>query len=89
MSEVVVVPMGDRVCLTKAEAVAMVPQSDWIRVLSNAGNVFFDAQWERSAVLDAIERRVPEVAGPTATADGFGLVVWESGIPFFVETGVR
>ena len=67
----------------------MVPRSDWIRVLTNVGNVFFDAQWERSAVLDAIERCVPEASGPIATADGYGLVVWKRGIPFFVETGVR
>lgn len=83
----ITVPMGERYCVTRESAIAMLPADEEILVTSNAENVFFNATWARADVIDAINHCTPELSGPIATADGFGLVIWHCGFAFFVFTG--
>lgn len=80
------VPGSDRVCLSKEDAIAMIAPGESVHVVSNVGNIFIGADWLRTDVIAQIYECVPELAGPIATADGYGLVIYVHGAPYFVKT---
>ncbi|MBK8188838.1 MAG: hypothetical protein IPK79_00125 [Vampirovibrionales bacterium] len=80
------VPGGDRVCLSKEDAIAMIAPGESVHVVSNVGNIFIGADWLRADVIAQIYECVPEEAGPIATAEGYGLVIYVDGAPYFVKT---
>lgn len=79
--------MSDRVFLTAEEALAMLPDGEYIHVLDNPHpGVISGADWKRDDVLSLIENNICELAGPMATSMGHGLAVGGDDGVWFVQT---
>jgi len=72
--------------LTFEEAVAMLPDGDYIHTFRSNPICLVGADWEREELLEAIKKGRPEKAGPGATSMGHALAIWTGDEPLFVET---
>ncbi len=77
---------SDRVYLSKEDAIAMIAPGAAVHVVCNVGNIFIGADWRRADVIAQIYECVPELAGPIAMAEGYGLVIYVDSAPYFVKT---
>ena len=81
---------GDRVFLTREEALGVVATGDIVHTFRGGGACLIGAYWDRSEVTRAITRatgkRALELAGETAIAMGHGLVLHDGGSPLFIAT---
>jgi hypothetical protein len=77
----------ERVVLTVEQAVAMLPDGDSIHTFLD-GVALIGADWSREEILEGFNTAESiELAGPTATSMGHGLVFLDNrGIWVFVET---
>jgi hypothetical protein len=77
---------SDRVFLTPEQALAMLPEGEYVHTFRGGGGMMLGADWKREQVERAIrETDHRELAGPMATAMGHGLVI-NSGGALFVAT---
>ncbi len=75
------------VTLTKEQATGLLPDSEFIHVIIDAGAVMVGAGWNRGDVEDLVSNGSRcEVGGERCRLGGHGLVVWRNGRPLFVET---
>jgi hypothetical protein len=74
-----------RELLTFEQAVAMLPDGEWIHTFSNAaGFVLVGADWSREDVIEAIRTKGAEKSGPMATGTNHGICL--VGERLFIET---
>lgn len=91
-SEVEQVTTEERVFLTPEEAIAMLPEGEYVHTFRNPGGMLLGADWKRASVEQAIrEADQREIAGGMAASMGHGLVLFPKGAEYqsellFVET---
>lgn len=76
----------ERKILTKEQAIALLPDKDFIHTFVGIPNVLIGTDWEREEIIDAINSHTCEVGGQMCRALGHGLAVMRKGDPLFVET---
>lgn len=76
----------DRVMLSFEDAVAMLPDGEFIHTFRPGRGFALGADWEREEIIQAIKTGSPELSGETATAMGHGLVIQNNGSYLFIET---
>lgn len=71
--------------VTTAQAIAMLPDGDYIHTFRNPGGMLIGSDWDRAAVVAAISSNDCELSGGMAMSMGHGLFVAdERGL--FVQT---
>lgn len=65
----------ERVVVPFEEAVAMLPDGDDIHTFRSSPMCLIGADWRREQIIEAIRDGGVELAGPTATSMGHGLVL--------------
>ncbi len=70
------------------EAVALLPDSDYIHTVLNPGRFLIGADWSRESILALLQRSPRrEVTGPQAQSMSHGLCAYDDdGRPVFIET---
>lgn len=67
--------MSDRVFLSYEDAVALLPDGDYIHTMTNPGmNMIVGCDWQRADVLQLLKTGKPELAGRMASGMGHGIV---------------
>jgi hypothetical protein len=77
---------SDRVKLTTEEALAMLPDGEYVHVFKNPNGMLVGCDWDRSDVVDLITRAGAELSGDIATRMGHGIVCFEGNSPAFIAT---
>lgn len=75
-----------RVYLTPEQAEAMLPKEGRIHTFRQAGFALIGADWDRSDILDAIQKFKPELSGEQATAMQHGIVLNDDHGYLFIQT---
>lgn len=81
-----VVTDEERVPLAYDEAVAMLPDGDYVHTFLGGGMALIGADWKREDILTLLQAGKPELSGSNATALGHGIVAWSRNQPIFIET---
>ena len=76
----------DRVKLSAAEAIAMLPDKEDIHTFRNPGGMLVGADWGREIIVEAIEKCGCELSGDQATTMKHGLVLQDEHGYLFIET---
>lgn len=78
----------EKVMLTADQAVAMLPDKDWIHTFVNpAAGMLLGADWTREYTLEAIRASTHiELTGPTAASMGHRFVIEHMGRAVYIES---
>lgn len=76
--------------LTPEEAIEMLPDDEYVHTFRQSGidgiGVLMGADWNRSDVIDAINKYKPQLSGQTASSMGHGIVLEDDRGFVFIET---
>ena len=75
----------DRVTLPVEDAILLLPDSETIHTFRNAGMILVGCDWDRSKIVEAMERYGVELAGETAASMNHGLCL-NDGSWLFIQT---
>lgn len=78
--------MSDKKELTFDEAVAMLPDGDYVHTFRNPGGMLVGADWKREKILEALKAGSPELSGDRATRMNHGIHMIHNGSPLFIQT---
>lgn len=75
------------ILLTPDEAIAMLPEGEWIHTFRNPGvNLLIGADWDRDDLLVAIRCSCSrQVGGPMCCGMNHGLVIWHDKRQLYIE----
>lgn len=76
----------DRVPLSVADAVSMLPDGERIHTFRSGGRVLVGADWPRAELVAAIEEHGAELSGEMATAMQHGICLFDHVGWLFIET---
>jgi hypothetical protein len=80
----------ERVVLTAAEAIAMLPDGDMIHTFRQASNgILFGADWKRNDMIKTLNKYEVEVTGEQAQAMNHGMALKDEYGWLFIETKKR
>jgi len=84
-------PGDDRVAITPAEAISMLPDGDSIHTFRQAafGGPLIGADWDRTDIENALEKYSAELTGEISTNRGYGLAFADPTGYVFVQTKQR
>lgn len=77
---------NERVKLSKEQAVAMLPDGDYIHTFAPAGGALLGADWTREELLSAFDKHQVELAGEAATAMNHGMAMFDGFGWVFIQT---
>jgi hypothetical protein len=73
--------------LSVEDALAMLPEGDYVHTFRNPGGMMVGADWTRENIIKAVtESDHRQLTGPMATSMGHGLAINEGGRILFVAT---
>ncbi len=79
----------ERVMLTKEQAIAMLPDGEYIHTFRQVGMMILGTDWTREEMLTLIDHSEFELSGPQATAMGHGMAAQTDRGWLFVQTKVE
>jgi len=77
---------NERRVLSKEEALAMLPFKKHVHTFRQAGPILIGADWDRKAILDALDKFEFELTGEQAQSMGHGMAFCDTNGWVFVET---
>ncbi len=77
---------NERVKLTTEQAIAMLPDCEYVHTLRNGRGVMVGIDWQRVHVIEHITEYGAELAGDNATRMGHGMVIIDTDGALFIET---
>ncbi|MBP2643946.1 MAG: hypothetical protein H6Q67_1833 [Firmicutes bacterium] len=78
--------MGDRVVLSREEAISMLPEGDNIHTFRSKGFLLMGADWSRDKIIKSIDKYGCELSGEQATSMSHGIVLKDDVGYLFIET---
>lgn len=75
-----------RTFLTAKQAIAMLPEGDYVHTFRDGIGMLIGADWSRKDLIKAIKKAKPELAGEMATNMKHGLVIFDDHGPLFIQT---
>jgi hypothetical protein len=76
----------EKIPLTPAEAIALLPDKDSIHTFRQAGGTLLGADWDRKDLIKALNKYDAEVTGENAQALGHGMAFRDEYGYLFIET---
>lgn len=78
--------MNDREYITKEQAIALLPDGEYIHTYRQIGPNLIGADWERSEIINAMDKYKFELTGPLASSMGHGMAFEDEHGFLFIAT---